>query len=157
MRSKSKSKSKWHHFEIEVAAPPDRVFEVLTDFASHTRWQTNLTEVEVQPPGPLHVGQRFRKSRDTPGGVMTFEVEITGCDLSERWYEDKVLDSALAGTTAKWQIEDAPAGSNVICDFEMVLGGKLKLFAPMVHSATAKDHAETMLRFKEWAEARQAE
>lgn len=44
------------HSEIEIAAPAEKVWQVLTDFAAYPAWNPLLTEVRGEP----RVGERMR-------------------------------------------------------------------------------------------------
>ena len=60
--------------EIEIEATPERVWEVLTDFAQYGDWNPFMTEIEAR----LDVGARARVRLQPPGGRgMTFKPRIT--------------------------------------------------------------------------------
>jgi hypothetical protein len=45
---------------VEISAPPDRVWAVMSDVAHWPDWTPTVTRVEPLEPGPLAVGQRAR-------------------------------------------------------------------------------------------------
>ena len=51
------------HSEIEIDAPPARVWEVLTDFRGHSRWNPFLREIQGAP----RAGERLSVTAELPG------------------------------------------------------------------------------------------
>jgi uncharacterized protein YndB with AHSA1/START domain len=66
------SKSQWHRFyRADVAAPPEMLFELLSDLPNCSRWLpasaqfTNTTDVT---PYPVQLGRRYHDGKpDEPG------------------------------------------------------------------------------------------
>ena len=57
------------HTEIEIRAPVDRVWEILTDFAQFPMWNPFV----MQAQGEIREGARLRVRIEPPGGkAMTF-------------------------------------------------------------------------------------
>jgi hypothetical protein len=51
------------HAEIEIDAPPARVWEVLTDFPGHARWNPFLRQIQ----GTARAGERLAVTVELPG------------------------------------------------------------------------------------------
>jgi hypothetical protein len=47
------------HTEIEIAAPPERVWEVLTDFGSYPEWNPFIRQISGQPAVGSHLEVRL--------------------------------------------------------------------------------------------------
>lgn len=61
-------------FEVEIAAPVEHVYQVLTDFRSYEEWNPFLTSVS----GPLTVGQKLSVEMSLPEGkTYVLKPEIT--------------------------------------------------------------------------------
>jgi uncharacterized protein YndB with AHSA1/START domain len=61
------------HSEIEINAPAERVWEVLTDFASYPKWNPFITRISGEPT----TGERLEVRIEPPGGrAMTFKPTV---------------------------------------------------------------------------------
>ena len=65
--------------KIEVAAPPQAVFDVLTDFANHGSWANQKAGLEVKPvsDGPTAVGSMFKSSQKFAGKHAEADIKVT--------------------------------------------------------------------------------
>ncbi len=65
--------------ETTVAAPPEKVWSVLMDFAAYPEWNTFITSLTHE--GNLTVGSRLAAVISPPGGnTMTFKPTVTVLD-----------------------------------------------------------------------------
>jgi hypothetical protein len=64
------------HTERTIAAPPEVVWEVLTDFAAQPEWNPSIVSIAAE--GPLEPGTRMRfvGPRNDKGGTMKFHPTI---------------------------------------------------------------------------------
>ena len=82
-------------FKIQVAAPPERVFDIVSDIAHHGSWANPKAGLEVTPVsgGPTQVGSTFKSSQRFAG-------KHTGADLKVTEYSAPtklVFDAVQAG------------------------------------------------------------
>ena len=65
--------------KIQVDAPPERVFGVLSDFADHGSWANQKAGLKVTPAsdGPLAVGSAFRSEQTFAGKHAAAEIKVT--------------------------------------------------------------------------------
>jgi uncharacterized protein YndB with AHSA1/START domain len=87
---------------VTVAAPPDRVFGIVTNVADYPRWRRSLSAIEVHPP----VDGRLRWVEVSGGDRLPLEMVERE---APRRVVTRITDPALpfGGT---WTFELAPAG-----------------------------------------------
>ncbi|MCU0898100.1 MAG: SRPBCC domain-containing protein [Burkholderiales bacterium] len=65
------------HSEIGIDAPPARVWQVLTDFPGHARWNPFLREIKGAP----RAGERLAVTVDLPGRPrLVFRTRVVSAD-----------------------------------------------------------------------------
>ncbi|HVU05069.1 MAG TPA: SRPBCC domain-containing protein [Polyangiaceae bacterium] len=70
--------------EVEIHAPPEAVFRVLTDFARYPEWNPFIVEISGRPA----VGERLHVVISPPGGrEMTFRPKVLAAEPNQelRW------------------------------------------------------------------------
>lgn len=103
--------------EIEIAAPPERVFAALTDPKQLAAWfgeQGRRTEWRLD----LRVGGRWSsRGWDESCGQWTLEGEILHLDrprsLSYSWRENVERERAVPQTTVRYDLEPTPKGTRL--------------------------------------------
>lgn len=84
--------------EINIAAPPERVWQVLADFAAYPSWNPFIEKIEAQ--SPLAPGQHLSVTIHPPGKKpMTFSPVILAAspDNELRWLGRVVHPMIFAG------------------------------------------------------------
>jgi len=66
--------------EIAIGAPPETVFQTLTDFDRMDEWMPGFVRMETHTEGTMGVGSRFSETRKMMGKEHTQPFEITGFD-----------------------------------------------------------------------------
>jgi uncharacterized protein YndB with AHSA1/START domain len=51
---------------IDIAAPPEKVFGYLADFGRHGEWSMSVSKLEQLTPGPIGVGTEFKSNETIP-------------------------------------------------------------------------------------------
>ena len=94
---------------IEIAAPPSRVWEILTDFPRQSDWNPFITSIS----GPLVIGEKLTVRIEPAGkGAMTFNptVLIVEPGRELRW-KGKVLISGLFDGEHHFRLERSARGT----------------------------------------------
>ena len=92
--------------DVEISAPPDRVWAVMSDIEAWPEWTPTVTRVELLDPGPLAVGQRARVLQPRlPAAVWRITALEPGRSFT--W----VTRSPGVEVTARHSVEPSGAGS----------------------------------------------
>lgn len=133
---------------VDVQAPPDVTWRVLTDWQRHSTW-VPLTTMSVLTPRPDGVGARF--CARTAVGPVGFDdvMEITGwqpptptdpgrCDIVKR-------GRAVRGTVS-FRVEAAPGGSRVVWaqGIEVAPVALTRPFGPIVAAVARGAYTRTL-------------
>ena len=136
--------------QIDVARPPEDVFEMFADLESWPEFAPAVIERRKLTEGPIDVGSRFHAVDQFPGKKLEFTLEITGYEpgrlLAGAW-SDPVEGS--------WRAHFRPndTGTTLEMNVEMILGGAMKLMGSLMGPWAKGQMRKDLLRFKERAEA----
>jgi uncharacterized protein YndB with AHSA1/START domain len=118
---------------IDIDAPPQRVWEVMTDVERWPVWTASVTSVKLTERGALRVGARARIQQPRLPAV-TWEVTELVPGRSFTW----AARSRGAETVASHRIEsDSPARSRVTLTIESS-GPIARLIAPLISGLTRR-------------------
>jgi hypothetical protein len=84
------------HPEIEISTPAERVWELLTDFASYPQWNPFIRNISGQPAP----GERFEVRLERPGGrAMTIKPKVLRAEPYRelRWLGHLLLPGVFDG------------------------------------------------------------
>ena len=91
---------------VEISAPPDRVWAVMSDIEAWPEWTPTVTRVELLDPGPLAVGQRARVLQPRLPAAL-WRITALEPGRSFTW----VTRSPGVVVTARHSVEPAEGGS----------------------------------------------
>jgi uncharacterized protein YndB with AHSA1/START domain len=124
-----------------ASAPPEVVFDYMTDPANLASWQTSKTLVEPLTEGPTRVGSRVRERTKPPGG-REFEqiVEFTEFDRPRRFHVH-IVEGAypIDGT---WSLQAKGDGTEVTFVAEGELTGWMRWITPIAQRVIGRQFAE---------------
>lgn len=104
-----------------VAAPVENVFRVFTDIEHGPDHVGGIKKVEMLTPGVVHLGSRWRETRDVLGRSDSAEMEITAFELN-RMYTITHHKAGVRIDTTFWFQPEGP-GTKVSVEFEFDGGG----------------------------------
>lgn len=97
-----------HSITIEIAAPPERVWQVMSDVERWPEWTPTVTSVKRLDDGPLRVGSRAKVVQP-----KLPEAEYAVTELSPGRSFTWVAASPGVVTTARHEVEPTPDGTRV--------------------------------------------
>jgi len=120
--------------EIEIRASAERVWELLTEFASYPRWNPFVRSIE----GELLVGQNLSVFIQPPGsGGMRFRPTLlTVSPTRELRWKGKLLLPGVFDGEHYFQLETAPNGGVLFRQGERFTGLLVPLFRKSLDGAT---------------------
>lgn len=104
-----------------VAAPVQQVFRVFTDIEHGPQHVGGIKKVEMLTPGVVHLGCRWRETREVLGRDDSAEMEITAFELNRMYTITHHKAGIRIDTTFRFLPEGA--GTKVSVDFELDGGG----------------------------------
>jgi hypothetical protein len=120
--------------EIEICASSERVWELLTDFASYPRWNPFVRSIE----GELLAGQKLSVFIQPPGsGGMRFRPTLLAVSPTRelRWKGELVLPGVFDGEHY-FKLEPAPIAGVLFRQGERFTGLLVPLFRKSLDGAT---------------------
>jgi len=120
--------------EIEIRASAERVWELLTEFASYPRWNPFVRSIE----GELIVGQNLSVFIQPPGsGGMRFRPTLLAVSPTRelRWKGKFLLPGVFDGEHY-FKLETAPSGDVLFRQGERFTGLLVPLFRKSLDGAT---------------------
>jgi uncharacterized protein YndB with AHSA1/START domain len=105
----------------EVAAPVDEVFRLFTDFEHGDSHVTGIRKIDMLTPGSVHLGTRWRETREVMGRLDSAEMEITAFERN-RTYTISHHKAGLRIDTTFW-FEPTATGTKVTLEYDLDAGG----------------------------------
>ena len=144
--------------EADVAAPPERVWALLTDFANLPDWSPELMVMVPLKPGGLRLGQWYLGLNRRKAVVWPTRSVVSSLEPGRllAW------DTTSSGARWIWELTPAEGGTHVLHrrPVPSAISGMSRLFAPAFLGGSAEHAdeleagmAETVSRLKAAAEA----
>jgi hypothetical protein len=139
------------HSEIEIDAPAERVWHLLTDFASYPQWNPFIRSIRGQPIR----GERLEVRIEPPGGRgMTFKPKVLNAEDNRelRWLGHLLVPGLFDGEHS-FTIESLAKNRVRVVQREAFKGLLVPLFARSLETNTQRGFEEMNRALKERAEA----
>jgi len=135
------------HFEEQIAAPPERVFQALTDVEAAKAWMPNLVSIEWVEQRAEGVGSQFRETRRMFGREATEHFEVAALEpnrMVELYVDGTKGTSGKGWYRFRYHLEPSGGGIRLRLDGEMGGMGRIgeligRLFVGMFKKAIARD------------------
>jgi hypothetical protein len=142
------------HSDIEIEAPPDQVWDVLTDFDAYPDWNPFVRRIDGEPV----VGTQLEVVLEPPGGrAMTFQPEVLAAQptrefrwLGRLWGVPKLFDGEHI-----FEIEPLGQGRTRFVQREKFSGVLVPLLARSLMTNTRRGFEAMNRALKERVEAAQ--
>ncbi len=122
----------------DIAAPPEQVFALITDFSRAAETISGIKKLEVLTDEPTGVGTRFRETREMMGREATEEMEIVEFVPGSHY----VVQANSCGCLIRSTIRCAPTPAGT--EFSMSMDAKPVTFFAKVMSPLGKLMAGSM-------------
>jgi len=137
----------------EIAASPERIFEIFLDAVSWTRWALPITGVDWTSPFPLAVGST--RTVHMRGGMTGWEEFIAwepGLRMAFRF--NQTIKGGPEAFAEDYQVTDLGSGrSRVDWTMAMTFGGGSKRMAPAIQLAMRPMNAHMLRQFRKYVES----
>jgi uncharacterized protein YndB with AHSA1/START domain len=104
-----------------VAASVEQVFRLFTDIEHGPAHVGGIKKIEMLTPGGVHLGTRWRETREVLGRLDSAEMEITAFERN-RTYTITHHKAGVRINTTFW-FEASGVGTKVSVEFELEAGG----------------------------------
>lgn len=134
---------------VEIAAPPDTVMAVITDFAAYPSFLPEMQRVEV-----LHQAQDVWEVRFSVALVrpLTYTLRLVReGPLRLRW---SLVEGAFQSNEGGWELVPLAGGAATQATYEIDVSVGMFVPGSLVRTLVEGSLPETLARFKQRAEAR---
>lgn len=118
---------------IEIAKPPQDVWDVAIDYANLPKWTAKVSKVEVDPPGAAAIGTKVTVTR----GRITFTQTVQEMRPPEHLYTT-IVNGPVTGNS-KFTIKANGTGSSVEHTLALELKGMMKLAGLFIGGGVKKE------------------
>lgn len=128
--------------EIDVARPPEVVFDYLADVARFPEWQPAIERAEQLTPGPLAQGTRLRLVIRAPTGPTEVTGEVVALERPSMLAVRTL--TGPAGVDARCTLSPAGAGTRVAFGATVELKGMLRFVEGAARGMIEKELPRTL-------------
>jgi uncharacterized membrane protein len=131
---------------IVIQRPVAEVYAFIVNLANERRWQPEIESVQLDKPGPLTVGSRFREARRTFGRRYEWYFEVTELEPNHTFTIRSLTGQPPYQGSRRF--EAVPGGTRLTESGELQTRGLLKLLDPLFERLSRKPLAEAYARLK---------
>jgi uncharacterized protein YndB with AHSA1/START domain len=125
---------------FHVDAPPEAVFDYMTEPSNLAQWQTTKTSVEQLTDGPPGLGTRVRE-RTKPAGAKEFEQIVEFTEFERPTHFRAHIVEGPQPIDGTWTLDADGDRTEVSFVAEGDLRGGLRFLTPLVQRAMAREFA----------------
>ena len=133
--------------EIEILAPPEAVFDALSDQRNEMNWSPKMRSVELLSSEPITVGSRLHaRWAGTPNNAVVY----TEYTRPRRWAMR--FTSWMGVIETSGELTPTVAGTKLVSTWNMRLRGPLRPLSALVARGIRKDVVESIRQAKRYVE-----
>lgn len=134
---------------IDISAPRERAWRVLTDFASFPQWSRFIEAIE----GEARPGARLSARLNDGGGAMQIRPEVLVCEPYELRWLGVLGASFLFSGEHYFRLQPLPGGGTRLTHGEVFGGLMVPLLWPRLNTRTRQGFGDFNAALKAQAEA----
>jgi uncharacterized protein YndB with AHSA1/START domain len=141
---------------IEIEAPPERVYDVLTDPKCLGQWVTIQEELVSAPEAPLEAGDCVVQKMKVVGRSfeVSWDVEVADRPKKVRWSGDGPMGSKARATYELESNGDGGTKFSYLNEYDVPGGPIGKVAGKALVSASGKEADATLDRLKQFIESK---
>lgn len=136
-----------------IARPVSEVFSFIARAEEWPKWHAGMLEASQTSPGAACVGATFRGVNREMGLRMPWTCEATEYEPDRKWGEKIVSGGTVYQGTVI--LEPLGAGTMIKLDYDLSVGGALKVLAPVVTSMMRRQMKGNLRKLKSILEGRE--
>ncbi len=140
------------HETVVIARPVNEVFAFVASAKDWPSWHSTMLEAEQTSPGKVSVGATFRGVNREMGMRMPWTSKATEYEPNQRWGETITSGSTLIQESLTF--EPLGAGTMFRQEYDVQVGGALRLLAPMVTAGMRREMKGNLAKLKTILEGR---
>jgi Polyketide cyclase / dehydrase and lipid transport len=135
---------------VDVAAPPELVFDLMADARNEPAWNSQVSETDLTSAEPIGAGSTFRTVNRGREYVATITEYDRPRDITFR-----VVGKQME-ITGRMSFVGAGVGTHLDANFAMRPQGPMKVMLPLMAPLVRRDFPKQFASFKQFCEARAA-
>lgn len=139
-------------FDQHIAAPPERVFEVLADPTRASAFLANITQSTKLTDGPTGVGTVFRETRVVGGKESSADLLVTAYQPSTQLG----ISTEAEGITVEYHYRLTPDahGTRLHWACELEAAGLRRMMLPVIAAIMKREDGGHLRKLKAYLESR---
>ncbi len=121
---------------INIKCPSDRAFAYTTEIKSWPKWFSSLTAAEQTSQGQFGIGTTFNATNKAMGLKTKMTGKVTGYEPNQTW--NKEYGTRNLTIKAQYRFDSVDGATKLTLQFDIKLGGFMKLFSSMFASSVRK-------------------
>ena len=137
--------------EIIIAAPVDRVFDMVADERNEPRYNPRIVRAEKTSPGPVGRGARFTAQPKGMGQRGAMSIEFLDYDRPRRLRSS--IRSSYMSVDGTVTFAQADGGTRLRWSWDMRLRGATRVLTPLLHAVGPRWERQNWAGLKRFLEA----